>query len=129
EVKTRESIEEDLKVALPSLPIQEPIGKESIMDSREKFSSVPKIEKKAVPLPKTIKEEIPEIIFVRIDKFQSAKKSVDQVKKKIEEMESIIEKLNQVKVREEEEIKGWSTEVANLKLKLSEIDSSIFSQI
>lgn len=70
-----------------------------------------------------------EPVFIRIDKFQLAKKNIEQMKTKIKEMEGIIGKINQVKLKEEEEIKSWLEEVEKLKARLSEIDSDVFSQV
>lgn len=70
-----------------------------------------------------------EPVFIRIDKFQLAKKNIEQMKTKIKDIEGIIGKINQVKIKEEEEIKGWLEEVEGLKARLSEIDSDVFSQI
>jgi hypothetical protein len=70
-----------------------------------------------------------EPVFIRIDKFQLAKKNIEQMKTKIKDIESIIGKVNQVKLKEEEEIRGWLGEVEKLKARLSEVDSDVFSQI
>lgn len=135
---------------IPSIP-----GKSSIMDESSS-KSIPQAPKKQIPNValtyskpkvqlKTIQQRVvvphfnvpvtskvcldAEPVFIRIDKFQLAKKNIEQMKMKIKEMESIIGKINQVKLKEEEEIKGWLEEVEKLKARLSEIDSDVFSQI
>ncbi len=70
-----------------------------------------------------------EPIFIRIDKFQLAKKNLEQIKEKVEEMEQVIGKIRAIKEKEEEDIKSWSDEVAKLKMSISQIDSNVFSQI
>lgn len=128
EVKMKSPEEELGKINLPTLPAI-PIlqkGRVSIMDE-DKPQNIPKLQTSRLSsLPKN---DDADPIFVRIDKFQLAKKSIEQIRKKIDEMESVIEKLNEVKAKEEEEIKSWSSEISNLKMKLSEIDSNIFDQI
>jgi hypothetical protein len=70
-----------------------------------------------------------EPIFVRIDKFQASQENFNDIGQKISEIESVLQKIKEVKIREEEELKGWTEDVEKIKLKLGEIDSDIFSQI
>lgn len=71
----------------------------------------------------------PEPIFVRIDKFQSAKDDLGKVQDKAKEMRETLRKINEVRRKEEEELKMWEEEVEKLKSLLGEIDSEVFSQI
>ena len=66
---------------------------------------------------------------MRIDKFQSSQKNFDDIKDRVSEIESVLQKIKEVKVREEEELKGWTEDVEKIKLKMGEIDADIFSQI
>ena len=82
----------------------------------------------SVPISSPVKKEVASI-FVRVDKFQSAQKHFEEIKSKVKEIESTLGKIKDVKLKEDEELASWSTEIEKLKLKLSEIDSDIFSQI
>ncbi len=84
---------------------------------------------KPTPIPVTPQQKQGEPIFVRIDKFQAAQKNFDEIKSKMEEMELVLKKIREVKSKEEEELKGWTEDVEKLKVRLSEIDSNIFSQL
>ena len=111
------------------------------MNSDESFSS-PKLE---FPIPNIPKEEPtttltqPSVsmqssmsadpIFVRIDKFQESQKNFDNIKDMVGEIESVLNKIKDVKAKEESELKGWTDDVEKIKTKLSQIDSDIFSQI
>ena len=68
-------------------------------------------------------------IFVRIDKFQAAQKSFEEIKSKVTEVELVLKKIKDVKSKEEEELKGWTEDIENLKNRLMEIDSDIFSHL
>ncbi len=83
---------------------------------------------RASPLQKS-PEKNDEPIFIRIDKFQSAQKNFENIKTKIQNIESTLNQIIDIKEKEEEEIKGWSKEVQMLKAKLSEVDSDIFNKI
>jgi hypothetical protein len=70
-----------------------------------------------------------ETIFVRVDKFQAAQKNLGEIKSKVTQIESIIEKIKNIKSQEEEELKGWTEDTEKLKSRLAEIDNDIFSQV
>lgn len=70
-----------------------------------------------------------EPIFVRIDKFQDSQENFEDIKDKIDKIEEVLNRIKEVKVREEEELRGWTEDVEKIKSKLGEIDSDIFSQI
>lgn len=78
---------------------------------------------------KSVQQKQNDPIFVRIDKFQSAQKNFEEIKSKMAEMESVLNKIKDVKSKEEEELKGWSEDIEKLKTRLSEIDNDIFSQL
>jgi|TARA_B100002003_G_scaffold245498_1_gene273405 hypothetical protein len=86
-------------------------------------------------LPKLPKIEDPsdakeiEPIFVRIDRFQSAQKSFEIVKSRLKEIESILKKIKDIRLKEDKEMNSWNEEIEDVKEKLSEIDSDIFDQI
>ncbi|MCK4996841.1 hypothetical protein KAS08_00930 [Candidatus Pacearchaeota archaeon] len=83
----------------------------------------------SVPAVPTPIERTSEPIFVRIDKFQESQKDFDDIKDRVGEIESVLQKIKEVKIREEEELKGWAEDVEKIKLKLGVIDTDIFSQI
>ena len=70
-----------------------------------------------------------EPIFVRIDKFQAAQKDFDEVKKKIREIDSVLNKIKDEKEKERQEIDEWTSDLERIKSRLSEIDENIFNQI
>jgi valyl-tRNA synthetase len=70
-----------------------------------------------------------EPLFIRLDKFQNAKKEFNQVQIKVKEIEFVLRKIKDVKSKEENEISSWQTEVEKIKSRLAEIESNIFSKI
>jgi hypothetical protein len=73
--------------------------------------------------------EVPDSIFVRIDKFKSAKKEIGAIKKDLLEVEAIINKINEIKIKEDGEIKDINLNLDNIKKKIGEIDSLIFDRV
>jgi len=128
--------EKESEVSIPEIPTVP----ESKRESESSLFSPPKLE---FPTPSIQKEEIsitPQLvqtpitrdsdpIFVRIDKFQDSQKNFNSVKQKVGEIESVLRKIKEVKMKEESELKAWTDDVEKIKTKLAEIDADIFSQI
>ncbi len=70
-----------------------------------------------------------EPIFVRIDKFQSAKKEFEEVRSKIKDIEHMLRRIKEVKIREDAEIQEWVKDLEGLKTRLSNIDAHIFNKL
>ena len=70
-----------------------------------------------------------EPIYIRIDKFQAAQKNFENVKDKITEIESLLQKVRDVKSKEETELNGWAEDIEKIKARLAEVDSDIFNQL
>ena len=54
---------------------------------------------------------------------------MEDIKKSLKDIESTLEKVKDVKLKEDLEITGWSQEIANVKGKINNIESRIFNQI
>ncbi len=81
----------------------------------------------SIEIKKATKENEP--IFVRIDKFQKAQKDFEQIKKKIKEIDSVLNKIKDVKSKEDDEIASWSSDLEMIKSRLNKIDENIFGKI
>jgi hypothetical protein len=83
--------------------------------------------------PKRIEErspiEGPDSIFVRIDKFRAAKRELANVKKNLLEAEAIINKIREIKTKEDGEIGDINLNLDNIKKKISEVDSLVFDKV
>ncbi|MEI6731245.1 MAG: hypothetical protein WCK90_01040 [archaeon] len=86
--------------------------------------------------PTTIEEEDMPIssmskkgdIFVKIDKFYSAKKAINTAKNKLEEIDDLLKKIRDTKMREDQELTSWEKEVTALKTKLQDVNSNLFEK-
>jgi len=70
-----------------------------------------------------------EPVFVRIDKFQSAQKEFENIKKTVKEIEATLVRLKENREKEEAEITSWVQDLEKLKERMYEIDSNIFDKI
>ena len=115
-VEPRKAVEEPRIVEVPQRTISPQMPPKNQLPLRASPSQKP-LEKHEEP------------IFIRMDKFQSAQKNFENIKVKIQNIESTLNQIINIKRKEEEEINGWSNEVQMLKAKLSEVDSDIFNKI
>ncbi len=74
-------------------------------------------------------KSITEPIFIRIDRFEEALKIFNETKKKIFEIERILEDIKKVKEKEESELKTWEDEIRSMKEQIEKVDKDIFSKI
>ncbi len=70
-----------------------------------------------------------EPVFVRIDKFQEAQKDFDKIQKDVQEIESTLRKVKDIKADEEEQLSSWTKDLEKIKSRLSEIDINIFNKL
>jgi len=73
--------------------------------------------------------ESAEPVFIRVDKFEEAMKVFHQTKKKVSEIEKILEDLKTLKDKEDKQLLSWESEVAALKNQIEKVNTDIFSKI
>lgn len=71
-----------------------------------------------------IGEEKP--LFVKVEKYRSAVKHIDEIKAKLQEAEKILSNLNKIKDEESEELRAWQTDIQEIKSKLLDVDKTLF---
>jgi len=125
----KELPKKDIFTSSPIIPSKESI-KSTIPMPPQKHS----FKQNTVSMVSTKKDVSPtpnesEPIFVRLDKFQSAQKSLDLIKKRVLDIELTIRGIKEVKSKEDEELSKWNSETQELKSLLSEIDDEIFGKI
>ena len=118
----------------PKPPVTSPIPEPPKASAPIPKSPIPPVPHKEVLDLNAIKKDKPivkplEPVYVRIDKFQSAQKNFEQVKDKIKEIESLLQKVKDVKSQEETELNGWTEDIEKIKARLAEVDSEVFSQL
>jgi hypothetical protein len=78
---------------------------------------------------KTVKKDANESIFVRIDKFHSAKHDVEEIERDLKQINNIIEKITDIKMREDEEVLEINKMIEDIKQKLGKLDTEIFNRV
>lgn len=105
----------------------------SFNSEHERFLPQERMAPSIMEPPKKIEEqspiEGPDSIFIRIDKFRAAKKELANVKKSLLEAEAIINKIKEIKTKEDSEIGDINLNLDNIKKKIGEVDSLVFDKV
>lgn len=68
-------------------------------------------------------------VFVKLDKFYSARKTLMDVQGDLEDLNSLLKKIREIKMREEQELTGWEKEMENVKSRLNDINLNLFEKV
>ena len=81
-----------------------------------------------VRLPMEISKpaEKPSDVFVRLDKFHSAKKSLSEITNDLEDVNEMLKKIRETKLREEQELASWERDILQAKARLENVSDNIF---
>ncbi|MEM4259383.1 MAG: hypothetical protein QXS38_01300 [Candidatus Pacearchaeota archaeon] len=111
----KESIEKEETEELPELPSKFKLPKIKDIESAPKMSS--EIEPKR------------EDIYVKIDRFHSARKALNSAREKLKEIDELMRKIREIKMREEQELSSWEKEIESIKSKVEDVTKNIFEKI
>lgn len=78
--------------------------------------------------PSAIKTKQEEV-FVKLDKFQSARKALSSAQHQIEDIAGTLKRIRETKLREEQELASWEKEVTAAKAKIDEINAMLFEKL
>jgi len=112
------------EVKLP--PIEHEVSIESVDNTIENIGVTRELQASS---PNFAVAKKSEPFFVRIDKFQDTKKNLAEIGKRLKEMETVLGKINETKIREDEEIASWKEEMKNIRSFLSTIDQNLFNKV
>lgn len=68
-------------------------------------------------------------VFVRIDKFQAAAKTINEIRRQISDIENALSDIRKLKSREEQELTDWEHEILEIKAKIDSVDKALFSKL
>ena len=68
-------------------------------------------------------------VFVKLDKFHSAKKALAEIRDSLEEIDEMVRKIRETKMREEQELAAWEKDIMQTKARIQEIGESIFEKV
>ncbi len=107
----------------PSIIEPPPISSFSKKDKFTSLISQPTIEESKPSLSNATS------VFIKIDKFRSARKSLEEINYRIEEISDLLKKIRETKLREEQELSSWEKEVETLKSRIQDVTENIFEKV
>ena len=125
--------------SFPELP-----EKENFQDVKDEFESeelpelpskpeIPKIKgmnefsvQKAIEISPAARTED---VYVKIDRFHSARKALNIAREKLRDIEELMRKLRETKMREEQELSSWEEEILSIKSKVEDVTKNIFEKV
>jgi len=68
-------------------------------------------------------------IFVKISKFHLAKKSLKEIQGTLEDIENLLQKIKEVRTKEESELSTWEKDIHQVKSRVHSVTEDIFEDI
>jgi len=65
-------------------------------------------------------------VFIKIDEYRTVLDTVDNLKKQVVEVKKTIEKINSLRLDEEQELNSWSEKITDIEKKLALVDKTLF---
>lgn len=137
--------------SLPELPPLKPVFRPAAPDQNEeileestlpalpeertappKFKMPPR-EVKEFPVKRFVAELKPaaktEDVYVKIDRFHSARKALTSARNKLAEIEEVMRKIRETRMREEQELASWEKDIDSVKSRVEDVTKNIFEKI
>lgn len=67
-------------------------------------------------------------VYVRVDKFQNARMSLDTIRAKLDEIEELLKRIREVKSKEDAELSAWESDMENVKARIQSVMREIFDK-
>ena len=68
-------------------------------------------------------------IFVKLDKFYSARKALVEAQQKMEDIDELLRRIRETKMREEQELIAWEKELITVKARMNDITVNLFEKV
>lgn len=68
-------------------------------------------------------------VFVRIDKFRTAKKSLGEIQNRLDDIDELIKRIRDTKLKEEQELANWEKDLMQVKSRIHTVTENIFEKV
>ena len=112
--------------------VKEEKPEENTVEMEEWHPSVPPIEKPTEAIrPSTLAPTVSKEanVFVNISRFHSAKRALETTKDKLEDIDKLLKRIREIKMREEQELSSWEKELTTIKARITEVTENIFEKM
>ena len=133
----KETKMEEIKQGLPAFPdspMEKGFSQSAIKDAVNpsklpELPAAPAEPHHAEPAAQAPAPQVESEVFVKIDKFQAAKKSLQTTKEKLEEIDRLLQKIKETTTREDAQLSAWEKEIASVKSRVKEVSENIFERV
>ncbi|MBS3076091.1 hypothetical protein J4429_06590 [Candidatus Pacearchaeota archaeon] len=70
-----------------------------------------------------------EPLYIRLDKFETIVNSIKEMQNKIREIEELLSRTKEIKIKEEKELEEWEKEIQGIKSRMDFIDKNVFNKL
>ncbi|MEK6855543.1 MAG: hypothetical protein AABX66_00115 [Nanoarchaeota archaeon] len=113
-----------IKDAVDNQESRENEVKELESDSSAQFLPPPQVQK--IQMSKSSSNSN---VFVKIDKFNSARKALSAAQQKVQDIDKMLKKIREARMREEQELTAWEKEVESAKTQIEEASKNLFEKL
>lgn len=133
-----EAIESHPLPSFPDSPMKRGFSQSAIKESVETEEELPelpskfrvsKIRETSPMRPMTSEVSKIEDVYVKIDRFHSARRALNSARDKLKEIDELMRKIRDTKMREEQELASWEEEIESVKSKVEDVTKNIFEKI
>ena len=107
--------------------IEESVAQEEQFEDIEEEAPLRREEKRNTP--KMAEKSKNEDIFIKIDKFHSARRSLYDLKAKLDDVNGLLRKIRETRLREEQELAQWEKELLHAKTRIANVTENIFEKV
>ncbi|MFH1803164.1 MAG: hypothetical protein ABH864_06995 [archaeon] len=68
-------------------------------------------------------------VFVRIDKFHTARKSLKEIQNRLDDIDELIRRIRDTKLKEEQELASWEKDLMQVKSRMQTVTENIFEKV
>lgn len=68
-------------------------------------------------------------VFVRIDKFHSARRALSEVQNRLDDIDEVVKRIRETKLREEQELASWEKDLVHIKARVQSVNENIFEKV
>ncbi|MEK6928607.1 MAG: hypothetical protein AABW65_01470 [Nanoarchaeota archaeon] len=99
-----------------------------ISDSFPQPSKIEEPNKNLVPSPSYQHPKSQEI-YIKIDKYRSVKIALNEIKTQLEDIDDLLKKIRETKLREEQELSSWEKSIVSVKSRIKDVNDNIFEKL
>ena len=128
----KESNEEGYEMGLPEVPHMPEMPEEERIPKPRELEHLPVQRRMYVQNKQSRMAMQPQQtadVFVRIDKFHTARKSLSEIQNRLNDIDELIRRVRETKLKEEQELASWEKDLMQIKARVQTVTENIFEKV